>query len=124
MALTQKERWARYYKKHRARLLARNKTYRGRMAYRNRHLKRKYGIRHKDYIKLFKQQNGKCAICNCTPRAKGRRIKGFTRFVVDHNHKTKEVRGLLCAHCNAALGFLRDNVDLVFKAFTYLKDRQ
>ena len=44
------------------------------------------------YATLRKFQEGKCAICR-----KSRKL------TVDHNHKTGEVRGLLCNQCNISL---------------------
>lgn len=52
----------------------------------------------KDYNELLVQQNGLCAICEESP--KGRKL------AVDHNHKTGQVRGLLCSRCNIGLGWL------------------
>jgi hypothetical protein len=61
-------------------------------------LKRRYGISLKDYNIKLKKQKGKCAIC-CS---KSRSGKGALH--VDHNHITKQVRGLLCDWCNRKLG--------------------
>jgi hypothetical protein len=41
--------------------------------------------------------------------------------VIDHNHKTKKFRGLLCRNCNTALGNFCDNIDVIEKAIMYLK---
>jgi hypothetical protein len=40
---------------------------------------------------------------------------------VDHDHETKDVRGILCRRCNLALGQFRDNVELLENAVKYLK---
>lgn len=47
---------------------------------------------------MYFEQDGKCAIPVCRREAK----------VVDHDHVTGIVRGLLCQGCNVALGFLED----------------
>ena len=40
---------------------------------------------------------------------------------VDHNHSTGEVRGLLCARCNTAMGLFGDSLSLMENAINYLK---
>ncbi len=61
-------------------------------------------------------QGGGCAICGTkTPGGRG-------RFVVDHDHKTGVVRGLLCNLCNPALGLFKDNPSLLESAIRYLKN--
>jgi len=44
--------------------------------------------------KLFDKQNGKCGVCY-KPESSFK-----MRLAVDHNHKTGQVRGLLCYRCN------------------------
>lgn len=64
---------------------------------RNKYLKRKYGISLKQYNGMLKRQKYRCAIC-------GKRQKDAARNLsVDHDHKTKLVRGLLCIYCNSKL---------------------
>lgn len=54
--------------------------------------------------------------------AKGCEICGsFIKLHIDHNHKTKQVRGCLCDRCNRGLGYLGDNINLLLKAAEYLK---
>jgi hypothetical protein len=44
------------------------------------------------------------------------------RLAVDHNHDTKQIRGLLCRNCNAGLGLLRERADVLQNAITYLQE--
>ena len=69
-----------------------------------------------DFDELFEKANYTCAICNIdSPK----HIKGF---VVDHCHNTGIARGILCAHCNLALGGFKDNVEILKKAIDYLNN--
>lgn len=54
-------------------------------------IKKVYGLSKAEYAAVLEAQGGLCAIC------KGARPY---RLAVDHNHKTGEVRGLLCKRCN------------------------
>jgi hypothetical protein len=80
-------------------------------------MKKHYGITIQDYDRMLEEQEGKCAICKGPPTT-------FGRLVVDHCHDSKKVRGLLCSHCNRALGGFRDNVDTVIAAAAYLEHWQ
>jgi len=42
------------------------------------------------------------------------------KLVVDHNHKTGKIRGLLCNKCNMAIGLLQDDPMIVEFAKMYL----
>lgn len=74
----------------------------------------KYGLTEESYDELLKSQNGVCAICGKS------RSEIKSNFVVDHDHKTGRVRGLLCVQCNTSLGNLKDKPSLLHKAAEYL----
>ena len=82
---------------------------------RDRALARKYtyGITREQYDALIVQQNGLCALCNNPP--------GKRALAVDHDHKTKEIRGLLCDRCNVGLGMFHDDPQLLVAAIRYLE---
>lgn len=82
----------------------------------NRRLKRYYNITLEEYDQMVGIQGGKCAICG------GKNPNG-KRLHVDHNHKTGKIRGLLCFECNTALGNMKDDIDILNKAITYLRER-
>lgn len=73
-------------------------------------LKHKYGITRSQYEALGESQDWKCMICS-----------GDDALCVDHCPTTGKVRGLLCKSCNSAIGFLRDDPDLVERAAAYLR---
>jgi hypothetical protein len=73
-------------------------------------LKATYGITLDDFERMREAQGGRCAICGTSP----------DRLVVDHCHESGKVRGLLCAHCNISLGFMRDDPSAARKASEYL----
>ena len=83
--------------------------------HRENNLEKKYGLSLEEYDNLLERQEGKCAICGTTEN----RGPGF-RLVVDHNHDTGKVRGLLCNGCNTGIGNLYDNPKVVLKAYEYL----
>lgn len=80
------------------------------------HVEKTYGITEEKYWELYEYQGGRCAIC--------RRAMGKTkRLAVDHDHKTNEVRGLLCGPCNNVLGTIaRDDPEVFDRAAEYLRN--
>jgi len=80
----------------------------------NNYLKRLYGITLEDRNKMFKKQGKRCAICK-------KKKSGYPGWVMDHDHKTKRVRGILCNKCNLLLGRAEDNVKILISATKYLR---
>lgn len=72
-------------------------------------LRRNYGITLAEFEARATEQNHRCAIC--------RRKK---RLVVDHDHETGHVRGLLCSSCNLAIGLLSESLELTERLVVYL----
>ena len=66
-----------------------------------------------EYVDLLLLQGGGCAICGGKPRTE--------RLAVDHDHKTNEIRGLLCSQCNnELLKGVRHSARLASRAAIYL----
>ena len=80
-------------------------------------LKSNYGITQEDYQKMVIEQKGLCAICEQVPSEWPGRT--FT-LVVDHDHNSGKVRGLLCNQCNRVLGLFDENPDRFIEAAMYL----
>lgn len=57
-----------------------------------------------------------CGIC-------GRRVQAPNKQL-DHDHRTKRIRGVLCANCNHALGLFHDDRHVIERAMKYLLDPQ
>ena len=83
---------------------------------RDNHLMRTYIINQSIYDHLFLMQGGHCALCPAT--VSGR--KDDQHLIVDHDHETGDVRGLVCHHCNIMLGGAKDNISTLQNAITYL----
>lgn len=90
------ERDKRYREKNHERYLANKRRTR---------IKRKYGISVEEYDAYLATP---CSIC------------GSSSEVLDHNHKTNEVRDSLCHSCNRALGLFKDNPERILSAYNYL----
>ena len=71
-----------------------------------------YGMEFEHYQKLSDKQNGVCAICGGNPE---------NWLAIDHDHKTGQIRGLLCRTCNSALGLFKDDPTVLDKAAQYLR---
>lgn len=82
-----------------------------RKAYR---IKWEHGITHEDYLVMLKAQNYTCLIC------KKEHSSLKDGLVIDHNHETGKVRGLLCPTCNSGIGLLKDSTLVLQSAINYL----
>lgn len=76
---------------------------------RDQEIRKKYGITLQQKDQMCDRQNGCCIICG---------IK--SKLVIDHDHDTGRVRGLLCSCCNTGIGNLRESQNTLFNARIYL----
>jgi len=74
------------------------------------HLNRRYRVDGVQVAWMILQQGGVCALC----------ASGQPEHV-DHDHRTKRVRGILCFNCNRGLGKFGDDVELMSRAVDYLE---
>ena len=102
------------YWDNRTRELMRNKEWREahKSLTRNNHLIRNYGITLKESEEIFIKQRSRCPICKIK--------KPLVKWVVDHDHRTNMVRGILCDECNRGLGQFKDNIKSLISATRYL----
>lgn len=75
---------------------------------------KRFGLTIAQYEMLLRVQGGACAICH-------RRPSPTRCFDVDHDHRTKEIRGLLCFLCNKGLGYFK-NPEQLMRAAAYMRD--
>ena len=78
-------------------------------------LKRRYGLTIEEYDTLLHKQRFKCKCCGVHQNEEDR------SFAVDHDHETKQVRGLLCNKCNRGIGLLGDSLEGLYRAVKYLE---
>lgn len=78
-------------------------------------LKYGWGLTLAAYEAMLERQGRCCAACRTdTPGGKG-------AFIIDHDHVTGAVRGLLCNRCNLALGLLKDDETRLLALIQYLR---
>jgi hypothetical protein len=70
------------------------------------------GVTSEQYEAMLAAQGGGCAICGNPPKTR--------RLHVDHDHKTGNVRGLLCHKHNRGLAYFSDDADMLYRAGDYL----
>jgi len=73
---------------------------------------RKYDLTLKEFKEMCKEQEYKCLCCNKDMKNK--------KFMVDHDHITSAIRGLICLQCNTGIGLLGDNLNGLNNAVIYL----
>ena len=83
-----------------------------RAEYRNANCRGKFrNVISDELLKEIKQDIKECVICGSEEP-----------LVVDHDHKTGKVRGMLCNHCNRGLGHFRDDPELMEFAAQYVRE--
>lgn len=60
----------------------------------------------------YRSHNGVCEICQIQ----------YSVLCVDHCHKSGKIRGVLCHHCNQALGLFKDDTTRLQNAINYLNN--
>lgn len=81
---------------------------------RSAHLRRKFGLTIEQFEQMLWEQEFRCLGCNIHQSELKKPL------AVDHDHKTGEVRGLLCDPCNFALGCVKDDIKILLRLIKYL----
>ncbi len=102
-----------HYAENKERFRLERMTPKAQLERRRRKLKRAYGLTIEQHDAMLLEQEGRCAIC-CIEIT-------LETLATDHDHSSKQVRGLLCIKCNAALGLLGDSSHTIEKAAEYLR---
>lgn len=82
----------------------------------DKYLRSVYGITRQQYEEMLQIQNNCCLICGCSFE--------HSPPLVDHDHGTGKVRGILCSPCNNLLGMAKDKISILNSAIQYLKFSQ
>lgn len=98
----------------RGKQLSYQKTDTGKTVKRRSKLKLKYGLTEAQYNEMLQQQSNVCAVCE-------NEFESSKHTHVDHCHATGVVRGILCNHCNRALGAVKDNTEILHSLIQYLE---
>ncbi len=85
--------------------------------HRDREFKRKFGISLAEKQRIFEAQGSKCDCCGTTQEP----AKGWS---MDHNHKTRRLRGVICPNCNFGIGHFDDDIVKLKQAINYLEKYQ
>lgn len=92
--------------------------------YRDKDLRKNFGISLDDYQRMLEAQGGVCVICKQPETSKR---DGQTKWLaVDHDHTLgrgpHSVRGLLCSNCNPMIGYGKDDPARLRAGAEYLED--
>ena len=86
--------------------------------YSRKHHYKRNGTTLEEYEDLLEQQGRKCANPGCQRELIAG--QGLDSAHQDHDHTTRECRGILCHGCNTAIGFLREDSRVILGLAEYL----
>ncbi len=71
-------------------------------------------IKNSPFVLAVEAQKGCCWLCQ--------KEMGYKKLCIDHDHKTGEIRKLLCRDCNLMLGLIEKNFT-IYEEYAQLIDR-
>lgn len=81
----------------------------------------RFGLTINQYLDLLITQDFRCALCGQEPHEGHRNRRSLDGFVIDHDHDTGKVRGLLHPNCNVGIGLLQDSSEVLRRGAEYLE---
>ena len=81
---------------------------------------RRYGVSVGEIESLIEESGNQCMICGTHADDLKHSAFSHSPLVIDHDHETGEVRGLLCSPCNVGLGQFQDSQARLAAAIAYL----
>lgn len=112
------ENYQNWYKRNKELIVQRSREWRANHAVHSRELerearlRRKYGMTVENYNRMLLLQNFGCAACRRRPDEE---------LVIDHDHRSGRVRGLLCRHCNTVLGLVFEDPENLSRLANYIQ---
>jgi transposase-like protein len=92
-----------------------------RIGFEDSQLRRKYKITIEVFNQIRDQQDNRCAICKQKEKQLHSKTKETMPLAIDHDHKTGEIRGLLCDRCNRGLGLLFEDIKIIEETIKYIE---
>jgi hypothetical protein len=88
-------------------------------------LNKKYGLDSSGFDVLWIAFRGKCGICDkILKMPEYKRGQSLDVAAIDHDHKTGNIRGLLCNSCNKGIGHFYDDVNILKNAINWLEKQK
>jgi hypothetical protein len=89
------------------------KDYRKREIWTDRRLQYQYGINLEQFDEMLGLQENLCALC-------GDKMISSRVRCIDHDHKTGQIRGIICRDCNLMLGYAKENPAILGQGIEYI----
>ena len=87
--------------------------------------KQKYGLTSPERNKILTSQGGRCRVCDSQISFMGNKTGAVSEkhAVIDHDHESGRIRGIICGRCNIILGKVNDDASLLMRLISYLGNK-